>query len=64
MTELLLQRGYEVTHKTIRQWEFRFAPLLVDQLRRKRLGRAGVSWYLDETYVKVVGRWCYLVSSD
>ena len=27
------------------------------QLRRKRRGKAGVSWYLDETYVKVAGRW-------
>ncbi len=60
VAELLLQRGYEVTHETIRNWEFRFAPLLADQLRAKRRGRAGVSWYIDETYVKVAGRWCYL----
>ncbi len=60
VSELLLQRGYEVTHETIRAWEFRFAPLLVERLRAKRRGRAGVSWYLDETYVKVAGRWCYL----
>ncbi len=60
VAELLLQRGYEVTHETIRSWEFRFASLLADQLRAKRRGRAGVSWYLDETYVKVAGRWCYL----
>ena len=49
-----------MTHETIRAWEFRFAPLLADQLRNGRRGRAGVSWYLDETYVKVAGRWCYL----
>ncbi len=60
VAELLLERGYEVTHETIRDWEFRFAPLLADQLRAKRRGRAGVSWYIDETYVKVAGRWCYL----
>ncbi len=60
VAELLLERGYEVTHETIREWEFRFAPLLADQLRSKRRGRAGRSWYLDETYVKVAGRWCYL----
>ena len=46
-----------MTHETIRAWEFRFAPLLADQLRNGRRGRAGVSWYLDETYVKVAGRW-------
>ena len=60
VAELLLQRGFEVTHETIRAWEFRFAPLLADQLRAKRRGRAGVSWYIDETYVKVAWRWCYL----
>ena len=60
IAEMLLQRGIETTHETIRTWEFRFAPLLAEQLRAKRRGRAGVSWYLDETYVKVGGRWCYL----
>ena len=33
VAELLLERGYEVTHETIRSWEFRFAPLLAAQLR-------------------------------
>jgi transposase-like protein len=60
VAELLLQRGFAVTHETVREWEFRFAPLLSEQLRAKRRGRAGSSWYLDETYVKVAGRWCYL----
>ena len=30
------------------------------RLRARRRGCAGVSWYLDETYMKVAGRWCYL----
>ena len=60
VAELLLERGLEVTHETVREWEFRFAPLVGEQLRAKRRGQAGVSWYLDETYVKVGGRWCYL----
>ena len=51
VAELLLQRGFEVTHETIREWEFRFAPLLADQLRARRRGRASESWYLDETCV-------------
>jgi hypothetical protein len=28
VAELLLQRGFEVTHETVREWEFRFATLL------------------------------------
>ena len=60
VAELLLVRGFSVTHETIREWEGRFAPLLAARLREKRRGRRSVSWYLDETYVKVAGRWRYL----
>ncbi len=60
VAELLLQRGFEVSYETIRTWEFRFAPHVAENLRKKRHGRSGRSWYLDETYVKVSGRWCYL----
>ena len=60
VAELLLQRGYEVSHETIRIWEYRFAPMVSELLRSKRRGQAGRSWYIDETYVKVSGRWCYL----
>ena len=41
VAELLLPRGFEVTHETIRAWEFRFAPVLAAELRRKRRGKAG-----------------------
>ena len=44
VAELLLQRGFEVTHETIRAWEVRFAPLLADQLRAKSsVPRSGVT---------------------
>ena len=29
-------------------------------LRKHRRGRIGPSWYVDETYIKVKGRWIYL----
>ena len=32
---------------------------LAEDLRRRR-GKAGRSWYVDETYIKVDGRWCYV----
>jgi putative transposase len=57
---MFLQRGCVFTHEAVRDWETRFAPLLADQLRTKRRGQAGTSWYVDETYVKVHGKWCYL----
>ena len=58
--EMFLERGFEFTHETVRDWEARFAPMLTDVLRKLRRGQAGPSWYVDETYVKVFGRWCYL----
>jgi DDE superfamily endonuclease len=51
---------YEFTHEAVREWEERFAPLLSGQLKAKRRGQAGKSWYVDETYIKINGRWHYL----
>jgi hypothetical protein len=33
---------------------------LAESLRRRRRGKAGRSWYVDETYIKVHGPWRYL----
>ena len=60
VAEMFLERGFVFTHETVRDWEARFAPLVADQLRIKRRGQAGRSWYVDETYIKVHGKWCYL----
>jgi putative transposase len=56
---MFLQRGFVFTHEAVRDWEARFASLLADQLRSKRHGCAGSVWHVDETYVKVQGKWCY-----
>ena len=60
VAEMFLARGFTFTHETVRAWEARFAPLIAEQLRAKRRGQAGTSWYVDETYLKVHGKWCYL----
>jgi len=60
VAEMFLARGFTFTHEAIRDWETRFAPLIAEQLRTKRRGQAGTSWYVDETYLKVHGKWCYL----
>lgn len=60
VAEMFLLRGFEFTHETVRDWEERFAPIFADQLRAKRKGKVGSSWYVDETYIKVKGKWCYL----
>jgi putative transposase len=60
LAEMFLLRGFEFTHEAVRDGEERFAPLLTEQLRRKRKGKVGRRWYVDETYLKVKGEWCYL----
>jgi transposase-like protein len=57
--ELLAERGIDVDHVTIHRWVRRFSPLLVDAARFAR-HRIGDRWHVDETYVKVAGRWVYL----
>jgi len=54
------ERGFEFSHESVRSWILRFTPLLVEELRKKRRGKAGISWYVDETYIKVKGKWAYL----
>jgi putative transposase len=60
LAEMFLERRFVFTHEAVREWEERFAPLLTERLRAKRRGKAGRSWYVDETSIKVHGCWCYL----
>ncbi|GAA4004069.1 hypothetical protein GCM10022631_13730 [Deinococcus rubellus] len=53
--ELLHQRGIEVSHETLRQWNIKFAPLLTEELRHRE-PRRGSRWFLDEVYVEIGGR--------
>ena len=57
--DLLAQRGVTVTYETIRQWCQRFGPVYARRLRRRR-GRLGDTWYLDEVFVTIQGRHQYL----
>jgi len=60
IAEMFLERGFPFTHEAIRDWQARFAPLIKDQLRITRQGQAGKAGYVDETYIRVHGKWCYL----
>jgi transposase-like protein len=57
--ELLAERRITVDHVTIYRWVQRFTPLLIDAARPCRHA-PGDRWFVDETYVKVAGRWVYL----
>ena len=60
LPEMFLVRGMVFCHETVRAWEAKLTPALAEELRRRRRGKAGRSWHVDETYLKVDGRWCYL----
>jgi transposase-like protein len=57
--ELLAERGVEVDHVTVYRWVLRFTPLLADAARPCRHA-VGDRWQVDETYVRVAGRWRYV----
>jgi transposase-like protein len=57
--ELLAERGVEVDHTTVYRWVQRFAPLLAEAARPCRHA-VGDRWKVDETSVKVAGRWRYV----
>ena len=54
--ELLAERGIKVDHVSIFRWVQRFTPLLAEAARPCR-HRVGDRWWVDETYVRVSGRW-------
>src|SRR3984893_7059874 len=57
--DLLAQRGITVSYETIRQWCRRFGPSYARILRRRQ-GRLGDTWHLDELFVNIQGRLQYL----
>ena len=57
--DLLARRGVEVTYEAIRKWCRRFGPEYAGRLRRRR-GRLGDTWHLDEVFVTIQGRQQYL----
>ena len=57
--ELFNERGLEADHTTVWRWVQRYGPELEQRLRR-HLKPTNKSWRVDETYIRVKGRWCYL----
>jgi transposase-like protein len=57
--ELLAERGVEVDHVTVYRWVQTFTAEFIDAARPARHA-TGDRWFVDETYVKLAGRWTYL----
>lgn len=63
LSEMFHERGFAFSYEAVRDWEAKLTPILSAELRQRRHGKGGAgrrSWYVDETYIRVQGRWCYL----
>jgi transposase-like protein len=59
LVEMMAEPGISLAHATIMRWIQRYVPEF--EKRWNRFARpAGRSWRVDETYVKIKGRWTYL----
>jgi transposase-like protein len=59
LVEMMAERGLSLAHSIIMRWVHHYAPEFVR--RWNRFARpAGSSWRVDETYIKVRGKWMHL----
>ena len=59
LVEMMAERGLSLVHTTIMRWVKHYTPEFVKRWNRFAVA-AGQSWRVDETYVKVRGKWTYL----
>ena len=59
LERMFLERGFEVDHSTVNRWVLAYAPLIEKRLRPFRRPHCG-SIRVDETYVKIRGKWRYI----
>ncbi len=57
--ELMIERGVNIDHSTVQRWVVKYTAILEEAFRKKKKP-VGKSWRIDETYIKVKGKWCYL----
>jgi transposase-like protein len=56
---MMAERGISVDHATIHRWVVRYSPDLLKRFNARKRAVTG-KWHVDETYIKVRGRWMYL----
>ncbi|MPY24517.1 IS6 family transposase [Shewanella sp. YLB-07] len=56
--EIFSERNIHFDHSTLNRWVIKYAPQLEAMFRRRKRRVSG-SWRMDETYIKVKGKWVY-----
>jgi transposase-like protein len=56
---MMVERGLTIDHSTIARWVVRYAPVLNERIRSE-MRNPNRSWRVDETFIRVAGRWIYL----
>jgi len=56
--EMMAERGLKIDHSTLNRWVVHYAPKLEKAFHQKKK-LPGDRWRLDETYLKVNGKWKY-----
>src|SRR5215471_6135035 len=59
LQEMMAERGILLVHTTIMRWVQRYVPEFTKRWQRYAQS-VGTSWRVDETYIKVKGKWGYL----
>jgi putative transposase len=59
LKEMMGSRGISVDHATSHTWVVRYSPRLPERSNRHKRAVTG-RWNIDETYIKVRGRWTYV----
>lgn len=59
LVEMMAERHFDVAHTTIMRWVQRYMPDFMKCWQRYARS-VGLSWRVDETYIKVKGHWVYL----
>ena len=57
--ELMAERGLSVDHTTIWRWVQVYGPEVYRRLNGE-IKRKSSTWHMDETFVRIAGRWMYL----
>ncbi|SCZ00652.1 IS6 family transposase [Microvirga guangxiensis] len=59
LEEMMAERGIVVDHATVGRWVVHYSPELLERFNRHKRP-VSRKWHVDETYIKVRGRWMYL----